>query len=67
MHRTTSADQITLKQKPAAGAPAGWVKALDRSDAQIAAGQTIPLEPMLDELRASIARMEAKRARATGK
>ena len=31
---------------------------LARSEAQIAAGQTVPLEPVLDRLRASIARMQ---------
>ena len=31
---------------------------LDRSEAQIAAGRTVPLEPVLDRLRASIARMQ---------
>jgi len=32
---------------------------LARSEAQIAAGQTVSLEPVLDRLRASIARMQA--------
>ena len=32
---------------------------LARSEAQIAAGQTVPLEPVLDRLRSSIARMQA--------
>ncbi len=32
---------------------------LARSEAQIAAGQTVPLEPVLDRLLASIARMQA--------
>ncbi len=35
---------------------------MELSKAQIAAGETVPLEPALDRLRASIARMEAKRA-----
>lgn len=40
--------------------PPGWiVESLDRSEAQIAAGQTVPLEPVLDRLRASIARMQS--------
>ena len=34
------------------------VAALDRSETQIAAGETVPLEPVLDRLRASIARMK---------
>jgi len=33
---------------------------LDRSEAQIAAGQTVPLDPVLDRLRASIARMKGR-------
>jgi hypothetical protein len=42
--------------------PPGWVvKSLDRSEAQIAAGQTVPLDPVLDRLRASIVRMQGKR------
>ncbi len=45
----------------AAEAPAGWLEFLDHSEAQIAAGQTVPLAPVLDLMRASIARMEAKR------
>jgi len=44
-----------------APAPPDWlVKSLERSQAQIAAGESVPLEPFLDELRASIARMKAK-------
>ena len=41
--------------------PPGWlVESLERSEAQIAAGRTVPLEPVLDRLRASIARMKGK-------
>ena len=41
--------------------PPEWlVESLERSEAQIAAGQTVPLEPVLDRLRASIARMTAR-------
>jgi len=41
--------------------PPNWLlDSLARSDAQIAAGETVPLEPVLDRLRASIARMKAK-------
>jgi hypothetical protein len=40
--------------------PPGWVSdALERSEAQIEAGHIVPLEPVLDRLRASIARMKA--------
>ena len=42
--------------------PAGWLEAMDESDAQLAAGQTVPLEPLLDELRQAAARLEAKLA-----
>jgi hypothetical protein len=45
--------------------PPGWlVESLERSEAQIAAGETVPLEPVLDRLRASIARMRDKRVKA---
>ncbi len=41
--------------------PPNWiVESLERSEAQIAAGQTVPLEPVLDRLRASMARMKSK-------
>jgi hypothetical protein len=43
-------------------APADWLESLDRSQAQAEAGETVPLEPVLDRLRASIARMKAKRS-----
>jgi hypothetical protein len=40
--------------------PPDWLlDSLARSEAQIAAGETVPLEPVLDRLRASIARMKA--------
>jgi hypothetical protein len=39
-----------------------WLESLDRSQAQAEAGETVPLEPVLDRLRASIARMKAKRS-----
>ncbi len=37
--------------------PNWLIESLDRSEAQIAARQTRPLQPTLDRLRASIARM----------
>jgi len=44
-------------------APAGWLEALERSEADVvAAGRTVPLEPVLERLRDSIKRMEARRA-----
>ena len=39
--------------------PESIAASLARSEAQIAAGQTVLLEPVLDRLRASIARMQA--------
>ncbi len=45
-----------------AAPPASWVEALESGETDIVAGQIVPLEPLLDELRASIARMEAKQA-----
>jgi hypothetical protein len=40
--------------------PPDWLLgSLERSEAQIAAGRIVPLEPVLDRLRASIARMKA--------
>ena len=39
--------------------PESIAASLARSEAHIAAGQTVPLEPVLDRLRASIARMQA--------
>jgi hypothetical protein len=44
---------------PAKPVPESIAASLARSEAQIAAGQTVPLEPVLDRLRASIARMRA--------
>ena len=38
--------------------PDSIAASLARSEAQIAAGQTVPLEPVLNRLRASIARMQ---------
>jgi hypothetical protein len=48
--------------------PPGWlIESLERSEAQIAAGHTVPLEPVLDRLRASIARMKGKQPKARAK
>ncbi len=44
-------------------APAEWVDALDRSKAQIDAGETVPSEPVLQRMRDSLARLEAKRSK----
>lgn len=42
-----------------AAAPDEWLESLARSKAQIAAGQTVPLLPILDRLRATADRLEA--------
>jgi len=41
--------------------PESMSASLARSEAQIAAGQTVPMEPVLDRLRASIARMQTEK------
>ena len=46
----------TPPEKPV---PESIAASLARSEAQIAVGQTVPLEPVLDRLRASITRMQA--------
>jgi len=43
-------------------APAGWLETLERSEADLAAGRTVPLEPVLARLRESIKRMELRQA-----
>jgi hypothetical protein len=45
----------TFERTPA---PAGWVESLERSRREIDAGQTMPLEPVLDRLRKSLAELE---------
>ena len=45
---------------PTKPVPESIAASLARSEAHIAAGQTVPLEPVLDRLRASIARMQAE-------
>lgn len=43
-------------------APAGWLEALAESEAELAAGLTVPGEVVHQELRDAIARLKAKRA-----
>jgi hypothetical protein len=55
-------DTVTQKTPPA------WLaESLERSEAQIADGASVPIEPVLDRLRASIARMKAKPSQAKTK
>jgi hypothetical protein len=41
--------------------PEGWVASLAQSKAEVEAGKAVPLEPVLDRIRARIARMKARR------
>jgi hypothetical protein len=50
----------TSPEKPV---PESIAASLARSEAQIAAGQTVPLQPVLDRLRSSIERMQADDAK----
>ena len=43
-------------------APDGWLESLERSEAQLAAGEIVSGDNVMRELHASVARMEAKRA-----
>jgi hypothetical protein len=40
--------------------PRGWLDSFARAKAEIEAGKTVPLEPFLVRLRASIARMRTR-------
>jgi hypothetical protein len=51
-------DQVMSSTADRATVPAGWVESLERSKAQIAAGVTVPLIPILDRLRGSAERLE---------
>jgi len=42
--------------------PADWLDDIAESEVQLAAGQIVPIEPVLERIRAGIARMEAKQA-----
>jgi hypothetical protein len=57
-----------MNQDPDSEAPPkGWIDSLLRAKAQIAAGQTVPVAPVLGRLRASAERMEARRGKAAKK
>jgi hypothetical protein len=43
-------------------APPGWLEALDRAEADVAAGRTVDAETIHTKLRAGIERMEARQA-----
>ena len=43
-------------------APAGWLENLERSEADLEAGRTVLLEPVLARMRESIKRLEARQA-----
>jgi len=48
-----------MTRHPISPFPESIAASLARSEAQIEAGQTVPLEPVLDRLRSSIDRMRA--------
>jgi hypothetical protein len=54
-----------MDAKPPQMAPDWLIKQLEESEAEIAAGHAVPLEPFLERLRDSIARMEAGEGAAT--
>lgn len=56
-------DEIVPSTHPV---PAEWLDALARSDAELAAGLTVPAELVHRRIRASIARIEEKRADGAG-
>ncbi len=43
--------------------PADWLDALDRAEAEIAAGRIVTLEPVLARMDESVVRLEAKQVR----
>jgi hypothetical protein len=43
-------------------APSGWLEALDRGEAQLAAGQIVPADDIIRELDESLARLGASQA-----
>jgi hypothetical protein len=42
--------------------PTGWLDAMDESDAELAAGLTVPLQPLLDALRQAAEQLDAEPA-----
>ena len=52
-------ERMSAKDEP----PAEWIEALRRSDADLAAGRTVPASVVLAELRETIEQMEAERDR----
>ena len=47
--------------------PADWIEALDRSKAEVESGQAVPLEPVLQGLRDSLARMDTQKPASAAK
>ena len=58
--RAVTYDPEMTEIAPAPTPPAEWQESLIRSKAQIAAGESVPLLPILDRLRASAERLEAQ-------
>ena len=57
-------DEIILTTRPV---PAGWLEVLARSDAELAAGQTVPAAAVHRRIRDCIARIEEKRTGGVGR
>jgi hypothetical protein len=56
-----AAYDVVMSERPSQpSSPADWRDSLARSKAQIAAGESVPLLPVLDRLRASAERLEAE-------
>ena len=51
-------DRTMTKTSSPPQPPAGWQDSLVRSKSQIASGESVPLMPLLDRLRASAERLE---------
>jgi hypothetical protein len=47
---------------PTQRSPAEWLDDIAESEAQLAAGEVVPAEPVLNRLRETISQLEAKRA-----
>jgi hypothetical protein len=59
-HPPPAYPSVMENPRPAPPSPAGWRESLTRSQAQISAGATVPLLPVLDRLRATAERIEAE-------
>ena len=61
VRQTPTFHRMDTRMDRAASPADEWAEALAESEAEVAAGQTVPLEPVLADLRAAAERLEAKR------